>query len=122
MKQHFFTKQQADIPFDVEVISVHFFLNQQMRLVKVLWSYNKEPRSYNGLNKYEFVNWGNENRNKWNFEEVNEEKLSRAFKELALKSPKEFKALYYTLKEHDDVTFPCIQATLKQIQEIFNFE
>ena len=48
--------------------------------------------------------------------------LIRVFTKLALGNPKDFKELYLTLKEHDEVTFPYIEETLKQVKELFNFD
>ena len=43
------------------------------------------------------------------------------FKELALRNPEDFKALYYTLKENDEKMFPIIHSVLEEVQQLFNF-
>ena len=47
--------------------------------------------------------------------------LKRAFKELALTNPTDFRTLYYTLKEHDEKIFPIILSALEEVQDLFNF-
>lgn len=92
-----------------------FWLNDKGRLCKILWRYEV---AFGGTQ--ESV-WGDEKRVVWNLEEVNENDLIRAFTELALGNPDDFKELYYALKEHDEVVFPCIEETLKQVRELFDF-
>ena len=95
---------------------IKFYVNNAGRLCRIVWCYETNS---DGIRENA---WGNETRERWDLEEDgNENDLIRAFTELALRNPEDFKALYYTLKEHDDVTFPCIKQTLQQIQETFNF-
>lgn len=102
--------------FSVENTQISFYLNGKMRLAGIIWTYRTDD------GEIQKVRWGERVKETWDFNEANENDLIRAFEELALQNPGEFKELYYVLKEHDDVTFPCIQATLKQIQQTFNFE
>lgn len=88
-----------------------FFVNNNGRLHKIIWYFEAND---DGIREHA---WGNEKKEKWDLQEANENDLIRAFKELALGNPKDFKTLYYTLKEHDDVTFSAIQETLQEIQE-----
>lgn len=90
---------------------ITFLLNANNRLSRIFWCSGTKDQV-----------WGNEERDTWNLEEdANENDLIRAFTHLALGNPADFKKLYYVLKEHDEVTFPCIEQTLKEIQKTFNF-
>ena len=96
---------------------IKFFVNNEGRLYRIVRYYET---NFDGIREHA---WGNEIQRKWNLldEDINQNDLIHAFTELALGNPKDFKTLYYTLKEHDDVAFPCIQKTLKKVQEVFNF-
>lgn len=107
MKHLFKSNPSSDISKPISDTLIRFFVNSEGRLYQIIWG-TGEP-------------WGNEKQKKWDLEEANENDLKNAFECLALGNPADFKALYYTLKEHDDVTFPCIQETLQEIQETFNF-
>lgn len=104
-----------DITDPILNTQLKFFVNNKGRLYRIVWYFET---SFDGIREDA---WGNEKRETWDLDEANEYDLIRAFTELALKNPEDFKALYYTLKEHDDITFPCIQETLQQIQKTFNF-
>lgn len=115
MQQVYQSNPSYDITDPILNTQTKFFVNNKGRLYMIIWYFET---NYDGIREHA---WGNQKQEKWNLSEANENDLKRAFEELALKNPKDFKALYYTLKEHDDVTFPCIQETLQQIQETFNF-
>lgn len=115
MQQVYQSNPSYDITDPILNTQTKFFVNNEGRLYMIIWYFET---NYDGIREHA---WGNQKQEKWNLSEANENDLKRAFEELALKNPKDFKALYYTLKEHDDVTFPCIQETLQQIQETFNF-
>ena len=115
MQQVYQSNPSYDITDPILNTQTKFFVNNKGRLYMIIWYFET---NYDGIREHA---WGNQKQEKWNLSEANENDLKYAFEELALKNPKDFKALYYTLKEHDDVTFPCIQETLQQIQETFNF-
>lgn len=116
MQQVYRSNPSYDITDPILNTQVKFFVNNEGRLYRIVWYFET---NFDGIREHA---WGNEKCEAWNLsEDGNENDLIRAFTELALKNPKDFKALYYTLKEHDAITFPCIQETLQQIQETFNF-
>ena len=115
MQQVYQSNPSYDIADPILNTQTKFFVNAQGRLHMIIWYFET---NYDGIREHA---WGNQTQEKWDLNEANENDLKRAFEELALKNPEDFKALYYTLKEHDDVTFPFIQEVLQQVQETFNF-
>lgn len=117
LKQQLFTSNpNYDRSSQILDTKIIFLVNNKGRLNQIIWHY---LTSFAGEKE---STWGNEKQERWNLEsDANEYDLMRAFKHLALGNPEDFKKLYYVLKEHDDVTFPCIEETLKEIQELFNF-
>ena len=115
MQQVYQSKPSYDITDPILNTQTKFFVNAQGRLHMIIWYFET---NYDGIREHA---WGNQTQEKWDLNEANENDLKRAFEELALKNPEDFKVLYYTLKEHDDVTFPFIQEVLQQVQETFNF-
>lgn len=115
MQQVYRSNPSYDITDPILNTQTKFFVNAQGRLHMIIWYFETND---DGIREHA---WGNQTQEKWDLSEANENDLKQAFEELALKNPKDFKALYYTLKEHDDVTFPCIQEVLQQIQKTFNF-
>lgn len=89
-----------------------FYLTDEGRLCKITWEYKGSKRK---------SVYGNTSQVAWNFNEMNEAYLTRVFTYLALGDDKKFRKLYYDLKAHDEVTFPCIQEALKLMQEKFKF-
>lgn len=61
-------------------------------------------------------------RDGFTFDELNENDWKKIFKDLALGNPKDFKTLYYFLKEKNSEVFPIIKSTLEEIKSEFNFE
>lgn len=115
MKQIFCSNPSYNINDPILNTQTKFFVNAKGRLNRINWYFET---NFDGIREHA---WGNENQEKWDLNESNEYDLERAFEELALKNPRDFKELYYILKEHDDVTFPYIQAVLEHIQETFDF-
>lgn len=116
MQQVYQSNPSYNITDSILNTQIKFFVSNEGRLYRIVWYFETD---FDGIREHA---WGNEKRETWNLDEDgNENDLINAFTHLALGNPKDFKALYYTLKEHDDVTFPCIQETLQQIQETFNF-
>lgn len=111
MQQVYTANQNLDMTLTKLDTQIKFFLNNSGRLYQIIWYYGDACST----------SWQKENKEKWDLEEANEYDLNRAFMLLALGNPKDFKALYYALKEHDEVVFPIIADTLKEIQETFNF-
>lgn len=102
----------------IPILNTHltFLLNNEGRLSRIIWRFNTS------FDSSKENSWGNAERETWDLErDGNEYDLMRAFRLLALGNPSDFKELYYTLKEYDSIVFPCIEQTLKEIQEIFNF-
>ena len=96
---------------------INFCVSKEGRLFKIIWVYEI------AWGKKKEIVWGDEEREVWDLEkDANEYDLENAFTKLALGNPKDFKELYYVLKEHDEVTFPCIEATLQKIKKIFDFD
>ncbi len=56
------------------------------------------------------------------FNEANEYDLMRGFIEFALKSPDEFKKVYFIIKESDPVIFPIMKKSLEEVKKLFDFE
>lgn len=116
MQQVYRTNKSYNINDPILNTQTKFLVNNNGRLYRIVWYYET---SLDGIREHA---WGNEKSKVWDLnEDISGYDLMRAFKELALKNPKDFKTLYYTLKEHDDKTFSYIQKTLHQIQETFNF-
>ncbi len=115
MQQVFRSNSSYDMTASILNTQIKFFVNKKGRLYRIIWYYQTKD---NGIMKN---TWGNPIQESWDLNEANENDLKRAFEELALKNPTDFKALYYTLKEYDNVTFPYIQEVLQQLQEFFNF-
>ncbi len=68
------------------------------------------------------VVWGDTRSKEWIPEDLSEEDVRRALKEIALGNPIDFKMLYYTLKEKNSEAFSLIKSVLKEVQSEFNFE
>ena len=111
MQQVYTANPNLDMTLPKLNTQIKFFLNNSGRLCQIIWYYGDASS----------INWQKENREKWDLEEANKYDLNRAFMILALGNPEDFKALYYALKEHDEVVFPIIEETLKKVQETFNF-
>ena len=100
---------------EIYLMKLEVCLTNKRRLQRIIWYY-KIPDGSIWRNV-----WGDSEQEKWNLEEANGNDLKSAFEEFALRDPEEFKALYYTLKAHDDITFPYIKEALRKVQETFNF-
>ena len=100
---------------EIYLMKIEFCLTNKRRLQRIIWHY-KMPDGSIWRNI-----WGDSTQEKWDLEEANGNDLKSAFEEFALRSPEEFKALYDTLKKHDDITFPYIKEALHKVQETFNF-
>lgn len=119
MKQVFRTNQHSGLAMAPSVTELTLFLNNtgQLSLVtyRTLFLENEEQPS-------EHIWSGDANKTQeWDFNDATPEDLQYPFKELALRNPKDFRTLYYTLKEHDEKTFPIIQSVLEEVQQLFNF-
>lgn len=117
MKQVFTSNPNYSLKNPILQTQITFFLNANNRLNRIIW---RSETSFAGTKDNV---WGNEKRETWDLKgDANEYDLIRAFTHLALGNPADFKELYYILKEHDDVVFPCIKETLQQIKAKFDFD
>ncbi len=115
MQQVYHANPNYDLNTPLISTQINFFLNKKGRLCQIVWYHKTAGKIAESV-------WGNIKREQWDLEDANENDLIRVFTKLALGNPKDFKELYLTLKEHDEVTFPYIEETLKQVKELFNFD
>ena len=117
MKQVFRTHPVST--FAPSVTKLTFFVSNDGKLYKITTQTSFLEQAGNHTQIWA----GNEDPNtEWDFYDASAEDLKRyPFKELALRNPEDFKALYYTLKEHDEKMFPIIHSVLEEVQQIFNF-
>ncbi len=115
MQQVYHANQTYDLNAPLISTQISFFLNNYGRLCQIIWYHRTAGKIAESV-------WGNIEHEQWDLEDANENDLIRVFTKLALGNPKDFKELYLTLKKHDEVTFPYIEETLKQVKELFNFD
>ena len=116
MQQVYISNPHYDLSNPILNTQITFHLNKQGRLSRIIWRYETS------FGKPKEPTWGDETREAWDLEkDANQYDLIHAFRHLALGNPTDFKTLYFTLKEHDDIIFPCIEETLKQVKELYNF-
>ena len=116
MQRDYTSNPNFDVTSPILNTQIKFSLTKEGRLCRIVWCYET---SFDGGRENA---WGHEKLEVWDLEkEGNKHDLMRAFKILALGNPKDFKSLYYVLKNHDEVVFPIVEETLKEVQETFNF-
>lgn len=117
MKTYFISNPSFDINSPILTTQIRFSLNDKGRLCRIVWCYET---SSDGIREN---SWGHEKLEVWDLEkDGNKYDLMRAFNILARENPKDFRELYYALKQHDEVVFPIIAESLKEIQKTFNFK
>lgn len=117
MKQVFRTNPHSDMAPSVTELTL--FLNNAGKLSLVT---SRTLFLENGEQPGERIWSGDVNKTQeWDFNDATPGDLRYPFKELALRNPKEFQTLYYTLKEHDEKMFSVIHSVLEEVQQLFNF-